>query len=79
MCVGFLKSRQHKLRWEQGREKNPERSLDEHYEVFNKLIPMGRVGEAAEAGDVIAFLCSGAASYVTGTAVNVDGGMSPVV
>jgi len=40
---------------------------------------MGRVGEASEAGDVIAFLCSGAASYVTGTAVNVDGGMSPVV
>jgi NAD(P)-dependent dehydrogenase (short-subunit alcohol dehydrogenase family) len=40
---------------------------------------MGRVGEASEAGDVIAFLCSGLASYVTGAAVNVDGGSSPVV
>lgn len=79
VCVGFLKSRQHKLRWEKAREDNPDLTLDEHYGVFDKMIPMGRVGEAAEAGDVIAFLCSGAASYVTGTAVNVDGGMSPVV
>ena len=30
-------------------------------------------------GDVIAFLCSARASYVTGTAINVDGGSSPVV
>ena len=43
------------------------------------VVPMGRVGEAAEAGDVIAFLCSDVASYVTGTAINVDGGTSPVV
>jgi 3-oxoacyl-[acyl-carrier protein] reductase len=42
-------------------------------------VPMKRVGEAEEAGDVIAFLCSGVASYVTGTAINVDGGSSPVV
>lgn len=79
VCVGFLRSRQHKLRWEAGREENPDVSLDQHYDAFNRIIPMGRVGEASEAGDVIAFLCSDAASYVTGTAVNVDGGMSPVV
>jgi 3-oxoacyl-[acyl-carrier protein] reductase len=79
VCVGFLRSRQHKLRWEAGRDENPDVSLDQHYEAFNRIIPMGRVGEASEAGDVIAFLCSDAASYVTGTAVNVDGGMSPVV
>lgn len=79
VCVGFLRSRQHKLRWETAREDNPDLTLDEHYANFNKRIPLGRVGEASEAGDVIAFLCSGAASYVTGTAVNVDGGLSPVV
>lgn len=79
VCVGFLKSRQHERRWEQAREKNPDLTLEEHYGVFDGMIPMGRVGEASEAGDVIAFLCSEGASYVTGTAVNVDGGMSPVV
>ncbi|MEQ8693379.1 MAG: SDR family oxidoreductase [Pseudomonadales bacterium] len=79
VCVGFLKSRQHELRWQKAREENPDLTLEEHYGVFNRMIPMRRVGEASEAGDVIAFLCSGAASYVTGTAINVDGGMSPVV
>ena len=39
-------------------------------------VPLGRVGEAAEAAQVIAFLVSQAASYVTGVAVNIDGGMS---
>ena len=42
-------------------------------------VPLGRVGEAAEAGDVIAFLCSERAGYVSGASVNIDGGVSPVV
>jgi 3-oxoacyl-[acyl-carrier protein] reductase len=79
VCVGFLRSRQHKLRWEQAAENNPELTLDKFYDQFNPRIPLGRVGEAREAGDVIVFLCSGMASYVTGTAINADGGMSPVV
>jgi NAD(P)-dependent dehydrogenase (short-subunit alcohol dehydrogenase family) len=37
------------------------------------------VGEGEEAGDVIAFLASDRASYLTGIAVNIDGGTSPVV
>ncbi len=79
VCVGLLKSRQHKLRWERANQKDPSYSIDAHYERMGQTVPMQRVGEASEAGDVIAFLCSGVASYVTGTAVNVDGGTSPVV
>lgn len=79
VCVGLLKSRQHQLRWERMHEKNPDYSLEAHYEAMGKNVPLGRVGEAAEAGDVIAFLCSPRASYVTGTSINVDGGMAPVV
>ncbi len=37
-------------------------------------IPMGRMGDAAEFGAVVAFLASPAASYVTGTTIQVDGG-----
>ncbi|WP_255377081.1 SDR family oxidoreductase [Aerococcus sp. 1KP-2016] len=37
---------------------------------------MGRVGETDEAARVITFLASDAASYVSGTAVNIDGGAS---
>jgi 3-oxoacyl-[acyl-carrier protein] reductase len=38
-------------------------------------IPAGRYGTAAEFGAVAAFLCSEAASYVTGTATRCDGGL----
>ena len=79
VCVGLLKSRQHLRRWEQANEKDAEYLLEDHYEMMGKSVPLGRVGEASEAGDVIAFLCSGRASYVTGTAINVDGGVAPVV
>ncbi|MBM89682.1 MAG: short-chain dehydrogenase [Gammaproteobacteria bacterium] len=79
VCVGFLRSRQHRLRWEASTKQKPDLTLDEFYDQFNPRIPMGRVGEAREAGDVIVFLCSAMASYVTGTAINADGGMSPVV
>jgi 3-oxoacyl-[acyl-carrier protein] reductase len=37
-------------------------------------IPLGRMGDAAEFGAVVAFLASPAASYVTGTTIQVDGG-----
>lgn len=36
--------------------------------------PLKRVGEANEIGDVVAFLCSSKASYITGETIYVDGG-----
>ena len=42
-------------------------------------VPLGRVGEAEEAGELIAFLASERASYITGVAINIDGGTSAVV
>ncbi|MEM1388147.1 MAG: SDR family oxidoreductase [Pseudomonadota bacterium] len=36
--------------------------------------PLGRVGTAQEIGDVVAFLCSKKASYITGETIYVDGG-----
>ena len=46
--------------------------------MFN-YVRLGRVCEAEEVGDVMCFIASSKASYITGTAINVDGGTAPVV
>jgi NAD(P)-dependent dehydrogenase (short-subunit alcohol dehydrogenase family) len=42
-------------------------------------IPLGRVGRAEEFADLVAYLLSDRASYVTGSAINLDGGSSPAL
>jgi 3-oxoacyl-[acyl-carrier protein] reductase len=75
VCIGLIKAGQHERRW----ETNSDVPLEQHYERMGERVPLGRVGEAQEAGDVICFLASERASYVTGASVNVDGGTAPVV
>lgn len=52
---------------------------EEFYAKMGADIPMQRVGETDEAASVIVFLASAAASYVTGTSINIDGGISGVL
>ena len=73
--VGLIKSEQHELR----NAKIGRNNMDEVYAEMGKNIPIGRVGEAEEFANVALFLASDAGSYVTGTTINVDGGLSPVV
>jgi NAD(P)-dependent dehydrogenase (short-subunit alcohol dehydrogenase family) len=42
--------------------------------ALEKMIPMGRVGRAEEIAAAVLWLCSSAASYVTGQSISVDGG-----
>ncbi|MEM9637989.1 MAG: SDR family oxidoreductase [Pseudomonadota bacterium] len=46
----------------------------EAFRIAMSRTPLGRAGEAREIGDVVAFLCSSKASYVTGETIYVDGG-----
>jgi 3-oxoacyl-[acyl-carrier protein] reductase len=81
VCIGLIKSGQHERRYARQKQSNPNLTLDEVYadSVKNRGVPLGRVGEAHEAGDVITFLASARASYLTGVAINIDGGTSAVV
>jgi 3-oxoacyl-[acyl-carrier protein] reductase len=73
--VGLIKSEQHELR--HAREQK-HASLEARYEEMGKNIPMGRLGTPEEFANMALFLASDAGSYVTGTSINIDGGMCPV-
>lgn len=76
VLVGLIQTDQ----WIRGHAKeNKGRSYEEYIAEMGKRIPMGRVGTAEEFANMILFLASDAGSFVTGTAINVDGGMCPVV
>lgn len=43
--------------------------------TLKKQIPAGRFGEAEEVADLVAFLCSERASYITGEVISINGGL----
>lgn len=45
-------------------------------ELYEAMIPLGRMGTAKEIASVVSFLCSESASFVTGQSLMVDGGVS---
>lgn len=50
-------------------------TVEAYFEKANASIPVRRLGRPEEIGDVIAFLCSERASYLTGSSIQVDGGI----
>ena len=73
-CVGKIKTPQ-----QERSAKRLGRSVEEHYAASARGVPMARMGEPEDLANAIAFLCSEAANYITGTCINVDGGLSGVV
>ncbi|MEP1598593.1 MAG: SDR family oxidoreductase, partial [Hyphomonas sp.] len=43
-------------------------------EIFKMPVALDRPGKATEAGDLMAFLLSERAAYLTGAIINIDGG-----
>ena len=76
MLVGLIDSDQHKRRY--ARE-GSNVSYDEFTAKMGAAVPLGRIGKAEEFAAMACFLCSDHAAFTTGTAINMDGGASPVV
>lgn len=76
MLVGLIESDQH---YQRHQKSGSNETLEEFYDKMGKTVPMGRVGKAEEFANMACFLASDAGSYITGTAINVDGNRTPVV
>ena len=66
VCPGFIKT------------KMTEDTMRRRGDQIVALTPMGRMGEPEEIAEMVVWLCSESASYVTGAAYNVDGGWMAV-
>ena len=61
------------------KREQPALSFEDYIANIGNGIPIGRMGTAQEYANLACFLASEAGSYVTGTAINLDGGACPVV
>jgi 3-oxoacyl-[acyl-carrier protein] reductase len=76
MLVGLIVSDQ----WvKRHAAKAPSTDFEAFTRDLAKGVPLGRMGTAEEFANLACFLASEQGSYITGTAINVDGGRSPVV
>ena len=76
LCIGKILSEQ----WPAfHQEERPDLSYDEYLAQQGKNIPLLRMGRGEELANAACFLVSEQASYITGAALNVDGGLCPVL
>lgn len=75
-CLTNIKTAQSERGWETS-------GTEQSYEAWcveqGKDVPLGRLGEPNEVGDLVAFLVSERAGFITGASVNIDGGSSHVI
>ena len=64
---------------DEAKAKREGRTVDEVAARSADDIPVGRYGKPGEYADVVTFLASGSASYVTGSIIRVDGGLIPSI
>ena len=75
--IGLIKSDQIRRAWD-GSDKAM--TFDEFVAAAGaKNVPLGRYGEAEECANLAALLCSDDCGFVSGTAINIDGNMSPAM
>jgi 3-oxoacyl-[acyl-carrier protein] reductase len=51
------------------------RQIGDHEESYTSSIPLGRLGQPRDVANVILFLCSSLSDYITGTVLDINGGI----
>ena len=74
VCPGAFETERH-IALTQKRAAQEGISVEEANKKRAKEIPVGRFGRPEEFGDLVAFLASERAGYITGTAIQIDGGV----
>jgi len=87
-AVGFLKTLSREIaadgitvntvatgRFATERLASPDGSMEGAEAAARSEVPAGRLGTPGEYGDLVAFLCSERAAYITGTTIPIDGGL----
>jgi 3-oxoacyl-[acyl-carrier protein] reductase len=64
---------------DEAKAKREGRSVEDVEAESAATIPIGRLGKPEEYGEVVAFLASERAAYITGSVIRVDGGMIPSI
>lgn len=76
LLIGFVRSDQIRRRYQATEQSE---GFEEFVARAGARLPMGRLGEPEEVANLALFLASDAGSYVTGCAINLDGGVCRVV
>jgi len=73
VCPGYTKT-ERVTNLARAFEETGKGTIDEFYKKIESTIPMGRLGSPEEFASAVAFLASERASYITGVALQIDGG-----
>ena len=79
ILIGIIDSNQWRKRHAAAVAAGSNQSWDDWAAEAGRAVPLGRLGKAEEFGNLATFLASDASGYTTGTAINLDGGRTPVV
>ncbi len=74
ICPGRIDTERHR-KLNEARAERTKRPLEEIHKQMTGEVPLGRFGTAEEVADLVIFLGSERASYITGTTIQVDGGL----